>query len=339
MNGRTKLFSHSLKQRGARAVFLLAAAAISTATLSGTAYAAYPEKPIQLILSFPPAGATDILARAIGQGLSEKLNQQVLVDNRPGAGGNIGLAAAAKAPADGHTIYLAAVTNAAIAAAAYSSAQAHLVKDFDPVAGVATVPHMLVVPTATVEAKNVGELISTLKSAPGKHNFASQGTGTLSHLESELFKEATGVDIVHIPYKGSSQALPDLVTGSSSMMFDSIPASMPHVKSGKLRVLAVASGTRVSSLPDVPTVQESGVKGFEANNLFGFTVPKGTPPEAIATLSEALQSVVNSPDLKRRMAEQGVELQYTPPKEFGKMIKQEFKTWGKVVDQAGIKLD
>jgi tripartite-type tricarboxylate transporter receptor subunit TctC len=339
MNGRSKFSSHSLRQHGARALFLLAAAAVSTAALSGAAQAAFPEKPIQLILSFPPAGATDILARAIGQGLSEKLNQQVLVDNRPGAGGNIGLAAAAKAPADGHTIYLAAVTNAAIAAAAYSSQQAHLVKDFDPVAGVATVPHMLVVPTATVQAKNVGELISTLKSAPGKHNFASQGTGTLSHLESELFKEASGVNIVHIPYKGSSQALPDLVTGSSSMMFDSIPASMPHVRSGKLRVLAVASGTRVSSLPDVPTVQESGVKGFEANNLFGFTVPKGTPPEAIATLSEALQSVVNSPDLKRRMSEQGVELQYTPPKEFGKMIKQEFKTWGKVVDQAGIKLD
>lgn len=338
MRIRRQAFIKSLKQQGFRAALLLAAVASTVATMPGTAHAAYPEKPIQLILSFPPAGATDILARAIGQGLAEKLNTQVIVDNRPGAGGNIGLAAAAKAPADGYTIYLAAVTNAAIAAAAYSSAPAHLIKDFDAVAGVATVPHMLVVP-ASVPAKDVSELISLLKSAPGKHNFASQGTGTLSHLESELFKEATKVDIVHIPYKGSSQALPDLIAGSSTMMFDSIPASMPHVKSGKLRVLAVASGKRVGSLPDVPTVQESGVKGFEANNLFGFTVPKGAPPEAIKTLTKALESVVASPVLKQRMSEQGVELEYTPPKPFAKLIQQEFKTWGKAVEQAGIKLD
>lgn len=338
MSVRTLPLSNSIKQRGLRAVLVIAGAVSTLLALPQAAQAAYPEKPIQLILSFPPAGATDILARAIGQGLSEKLNQQVIVDNRPGAGGNIGLAAAAKAPADGYTIYLAAVTNAAIAAAAYSTASAHLIKDFDPIAGVGTVPHMLVVP-ATVPAKDVRELISLLKSAPGKHNFASQGTGTLSHLESELFKDATKVDIVHIPYKGSSQALPDLIAGSATMMFDSIPASMPHVKSGKLRVLAVASGKRVGSLPDVPTVQEAGVKGFEANNLFGFTAPKGTPPEAIKTLAKALESVVASPVLKQRMAEQGVELQYTPTKEFAKLMQQEMKTWGKAVEQAGIKLD
>lgn len=326
----------AVRQRLALAAIALAGAA--AVGIPGISHAAYPEKPIQLILSFPPAGATDILARAIGQGLSEKLNQQVIVDNRPGAGGNIGLTAAAKAAPDGYTIYLAAVTNAAIAAAAYSQQPAHLIKDFEPVAGVATVPHMLVVPSS-VPAKNVNELVSLLKSAPGKHNFASQGTGTLSHLESELFKDATRVEITHIPYKGSSQALPDLIAGSSSMMFDSIPASMPHVKSGKLRVLAVASGKRVSSLPDVPTVQESGVKGFEANNLFGFSVPKGTPPDAIATLAKALESVVNAPELKRRMAEQGVELQFTPTRQFATMVDTEFKTWGKAVEQAGIKLD
>lgn len=324
-------------RRSAAGVFR-ASAVVSALALAGPACAAYPEKQIQLILSFPPAGATDILARAIGQGLSDKLGQPVVVDNRPGAGGNIGLAAAAKAAPDGYTIYLAAVTNAAIAAAAYKTSPAHLIKDFDPVAGVGNVPHMLVVPT-TLPAKNVSELVSLLKAAPGKHNFASQGTGTLSHLESELFREATQVQITHIPYKGSSQALPDLIAGSSSMMFDSIPASMPHVKSGKLRVLAVASGKRVSSLPDVPTVQEAGVKGFEANNLFGFIVPKGTPPEAIAKLAKALESVVNSPDLRRRMGEQGVELQFTPTAEFGKMIETEFKTWGKAVKQADIKLD
>jgi len=300
--------------------------------------AAYPDKPIHLILSFPPAGATDILARAIGQRMAEGLGQSVIVENRPGAGGNIGLIAAARAPADGYTIYLAAVTNAAIAAAAYAPQAAHLIKDFSPVAGVATVPHILVVPNST-PAQNVRELVSFLKAAPGKYNFASQGAGTLSHLESELFKMRTGVDIVHVPYKGSSQALPELMSGSSAMMFDSIPGSMPHVKSGRLKVLAVASGKRVSSLPNVPTVQEAGVPGFEANNLFGFVVPKGTPPAAVAALSRAIENALNAPSLHQTMEAQGVELKYTPADEFGKMMDQEFKTWGQVVETAKVKLE
>lgn len=318
---------------------ILAAMAIAASSLfAGSAHAAYPDRPIQLILSFPPAGATDVLARAIGQKLSEAVGQPVMVENRPGAGGNIGLAAAAKAAPDGYTIYMAAVTNAAIAAAAYSPQPAHLVKSFVPIAGVATVPHMLVVP-ASLPVQNVGQLISYFKAAPGKYNFASQGAGTLSHLESELFKMATGLDVVHVPYKGSSQALPDLMAGSSSMMFDSIPASMPHVKSGKLRVLAVASGKRVSMLPNVPTVDESGVKGFEANNLFGFVAPQGTPPAVVAALSKAIERVLASPELKQRLESQGVELKYTAPGEFGRMIEQEFRTWGKVVESAKVKLD
>jgi len=306
--------------------------------LGAAAHAAYPERPIQLVISFPPAGATDILARAIGQKLSETLGQSVVVENRPGAGGNIGLALAAKAAPDGYTFYLAAVTNAAIAAAAYSPQSSHLIKDFVPVAGVATVPHMLVVPTA-LPAQNLGQLISLFKSQPGKHNFASQGAGTLSHLESEVFKAAAGVDLVHVPYKGSSQALPDLISGSSSMMFDSIPASMPHVKAGKLRILAVASGQRVSSLPEVPTVAEAGVKGFEANNLFGFSAPRGTPPAAIATMARALQTVLASPELRQRMEAQGVELKFTPAEAFGQQIEQEFRTWAKAVETAKVKLD
>lgn len=315
---------------------LLAVAA--GAMLAPPAHAAYPDKPVHLLLSFPPAGATDVLARAIGQKMSEALGQSVIVENRPGAGGNIGLIAAARAPADGYTIYLGAVTNAAIAAAAYSAQPAHLLRDFVPVAGVGTVPHMLVVPLST-PAQNVSELISYLKAAPGKYNFASQGPGTLSHLESELFKIKTGVDVLHVPYKGSSQALPDLIAGSSAMMFDSIPASMPHVKAGKLKVLAVASGKRVSSMPDVPTVQEAGVPGFEANNLFGFVVPKGTPAPAIKALSAAIQSAVAAPGVREAMEAQGVELKFTPAPEFGKMMEQEFSTWGKVVETAKVKLD
>lgn len=311
---------------------------ILAAMLAPAAYAAYPDKPVHLILSFPPAGATDILARAIGQRMSEAIGQPVIVENRPGAGGNIGLIAAARAPADGYTIYLGAVTNAAIAAAAYSPQPAHLIKDFAPVAGVATVPHILVVP-ASSPAHTVPELVSMLKAAPGKYNFASQGAGTLSHLESELFRIKTGVDVIHVPYKGSSQALPDLMSGTSAMMFDSIPASMPQVKSGRLRVLAVASGKRISSLPEVPTVQETGVPGFEANNLFGFMVPKGTPAAAVKTLSGAIETALAAPGMKQSMEAQGVELKFTPADEFGKMVAQEFTTWGRVVETAKVKLD
>ncbi|MDB5797498.1 MAG: tctC [Paucimonas sp.] len=291
-----------------------------------------------MILSFPPAGATDILARAVGQKMSETLGQTVVVENRPGAGGNIGLNLASKAAPDGYTIYMAAVTNAAIAAAAYSPQPAHLVKTFVPVAAVGTVPHVLVVPNST-PATTVPQLISYLKAAPGKYNFASQGPGTLSHLESELFKTRAGVDIVHVPYKGSSQALPELISGSSAMMFDSIPGSLPLVKAGKLKMLAVASSKRVSSLPNLPTVQESGVPGFAAENLFGIAAPKGTPPAIVNQLAKAVEAAIATPSVRQALEAQGVELKYAPPEEFGKMIDQEFKTWAKVVETAKVKLD
>jgi tripartite-type tricarboxylate transporter receptor subunit TctC len=197
---------------------------------------------------------------------------------------------------------------------------------------------MLVVPSS-LPVKNLGELLALLRKEPGKHNFASQGVGTLSHLESELVKSAAGLDITHIPYKGSSLALPDLMSGSSSMMFDSIPASMPHVKSGKLRVLAVASSRRMSMLPDVPTLEESGLKGVAADNVFGLMVPKGTPPAAIEALTRAVRAAVEAPDLRQRMQEQGVELRFTPGGEFAKVVEQEFRTWGKVVEQAKVKLE
>jgi tripartite-type tricarboxylate transporter receptor subunit TctC len=319
----------SLRQFGA--AFMLGIASLA-------AHAQWPEKPIQMVLSFPPAGATDILARAVAQEMGKTLGQPVLIENRPGAGGNIGLLAAAKAPADGYTVYMAAVTNAAIAAAAYPPQQVHLLKDFAPIAGVAIVPHMLVVPSS-LPVQNVAQLVALLKAAPGKHNFASQGSGTLSHLESELFKGAAGVDIVHIPYKGSSQALPDLLAGSSSMMFDSIPASMPHVKSGRLRVLAVASSKRMAMLPEVPTVAESGLKGFAADNVFGLMAPKGAPPQAIAALAKAVRTALDSSELRQRLQEQGVELRFAPAEEFAKVADQEFRTWGRAVEQAKVKLE
>jgi tripartite-type tricarboxylate transporter receptor subunit TctC len=302
------------------------------------AVAAYPDRPIQLIISFPPAGATDILARAIGQKLSVELKQSVIVENRPGAGGAIGLTAAAKAPADGYTLYLAAVTNQAIAAAIYKKQPASLIDDFTPIAGVGISPHILEVP-ASLPVNSVSELVAYLKAQPGQYNFASQGTGTLSHLESELFALKTGVKVTHIPYKGSSQALPELVTGSSSFMFDSIPGSMPLIQAKKLRVLAVASGSRSSLLPDVPTLKEAGVVGVQADNLFGFVAPKGTPQAAIDTVAQALQKVLALPDLKSTMAAQGAELIYTPAQAFGQAIAQEHKVWADVVKEAKVSVE
>ncbi len=313
-------------------------AALGLGMAALAAHAEWPERAVQMVLSFPPAGATDILARALAQKMGEVLKQSVVVDNRPGAGGNIGLLAAGRAAPDGYTVYMAAVTNAAIAAAAYPPQPVQLERDFVPIAGVGIVPLMLVVPSA-LPAQNVSQLIALFKAAPGKHNFASQGAGTLSHLESEMFKTAAGLELVHIPYKGSSQALPDLIAGSSSMMFDSIPASMPHVKAGKLRVLAVASNHRLAMLPDVPTVAESGLQGFGADNVYGVMVPKGTPPQAIAALTRAVRAAVDAPDVRQRLQEQGVELRYTPADEFAKVVDQEFRTWSKVVEQAKVKLE
>jgi tripartite-type tricarboxylate transporter receptor subunit TctC len=317
---------------------LRAGVALLLALAAAAAHAEWPERPVQMVLSFPPGGATDILARSLAQKMSETLKQPVVIDNRPGAGGNIGLLNAGRAAPDGYTVYMAAVTNAAIAAAAYPPQPVHLQRDFVSVAGVGIVPHMLVVPAA-LPAQNVRQLIALFKAAPGKHNFASQGAGTLSHLESEMFKSAAGLDLVHIPYKGSSQALPDLMAGSASMMFDSIPASMPHVKSGRLRVLAVASSHRLAMLPDVPTVAESGLQGFGADNVYGVMVPKGTPPQVIAVLNRAVRAAVDAPDVRQRLQEQGVELRYTPADEFAKVVDQEFRTWGKVVEQAKVKLE
>lgn len=325
-------------RRRAALVAAMALAATATMTVAPAALAEYPERPIQLVLSFPPSGGTDVLARAVGQKLSQQLQQPVVVENRPGAGGAIGLGYAAKAAPDGYTLYLAAVSNAAIAAATYATQPADLAKDFVPVAGIGNIPHILVVP-ASLPVKTVPELVKHLQASPGTLNFASQGNGTLSHLESELFRMRTGVDVVHVPYKGSAFALPDLMAGRSAMMFDSIPSALPHVKSGKLRLLAVASEKRVSSLPDAPTMGESGVRDFGVNNLFGLVAPKGTPPAVVQKLTAALRTVLANPELIKSLEAQGVQLQYTAPDAFGRLIGDEMRTWSKVAQTAKVKIE
>jgi len=326
-----------LRTRLPRRGFLALAAlfAATAAVAPDTAFAAYPERPIQVVISFPPAGATDVLARAIGAALGKELGTSVVVENKPGAGGTVGLATAVKAPADGYNLHFSAITNQAIAAAVYRKQPGTLLDDFVPVGGVGTVPHVLVVP-AGLPVKDIPGLAAYLKAAPGKYNFASQGVGTLSHLESELFLIKTGAKATHIPYKGSSQALPEVVNGSSIMMFDSFTGSLPLVQAGKLRFLAAASSRRISLLPDVPTVSESGVQGFEANNYFGFFAPKGTPRSAVDTLSAALQKALADPALIRQLAAQGAELHYTPPAELTELVRKEHEIWGGVVKSADI---
>ena len=299
---------------------------------------AYPARPIQVVLSFPPGGATDILARAIGQRTGTELKQSVVIENRPGAGGALALGAVVKAAPDGYTLHLLAVTNAAIAAATYASQPAHLTRDFEPVGGIGTVPHILVVPTE-LPAQNVAELVALLKGAPGKYNFASQGNGTLSHLESELFNLRVGAQAVHVPYKGSAFALPDLIAGRSAYMFDSIPTALPHVKAGKLRLLALAAEARVDSLPGTPTMEEAGVKDFRINNRFGLVAPKGTPPEILKTLSATLQKVLAAPDLVAAMEPQGVQLKYAAPAEMARTISDELQLWARVAKAANVKVE
>lgn len=330
--------ARTILKAGSRKAGVLAAVGLATALATPAALADYPDRPIQLVLSFPPAGATDVLARAVGQRLSQVLQQPVVVENRPGAGGAIGMSFAAKAAPDGYTLYLAAVSNAAIAAATYSSQPANLAKDFVPVAAIGNVPHILVVP-ASLPVNNVPELVQYLKAAPGKHNFASQGAGTLSHLESELFRIRTGVDVLHVPYKGSSFALPDLMAGRAAMMFDSIPSALPHVKSGKLRLLAVASEKRVSSLPEAKTMSEEGVADFKVNNLFGLVAPRGTPPAVVKKLEGAMKTVLAMPELVQSLEAQGVQVDYRAAEPFGRMIGDEMRQWSKVAQAAKVKID
>ena len=327
----------SLLQQSVRCALRLAL--FGLALHAGGALAqAYPARPIQVVLSFPPGGATDILARAIGQRMGTELKQSVVIENRPGAGGALALGAVVKAAPDGYTLHLLAVTNAAIAAATYASQPAHLTRDFEPVGGIGTVPHILVVPTE-LPAQNVAELVALLKGAPGKYNFASQGNGTLSHLESELFNLRVGAQAVHVPYKGSAFALPDLIAGRSAYMFDSIPTALPHVKAGKLRLLALAAEARVDSLPGTPTMEEAGVKDFRINNRFGLVAPKGTPPEILKTLSATLQKVLAAPDLVAAMEPQGVQLKYAAPAEMARTISDELQLWARVAKAANVKVE
>jgi len=298
----------------------------------------WPKKPIQMILSFPAGGSTDVFARSIAAPLGEALGQAVVIENKPGAGGMIGMTAAAKANPDGYTIHFSALTNQAIAQALFNNPLVDLEKDFISVALVGSVPHILEV-NPSVPAKNMPELIAFIKSKKGNFNYASQGNGTLSHLEAQLFMQRIGATGVHIPYKGSSFALPDLIAGNTMMMFDSLTASLPHLQSGKLRPIAIASNERSPLLPNVPTFEQDGMKKFDVENLFAIYAPKGTPSAVIARLEREIRKILTNPDFKNRLANQGIHPQFANSEKLTEITIAEQAKWAKIVKASNIKID
>lgn len=298
----------------------------------------WPKKPIVAILSFPAGGSTDIFARSVTAPLAEALGQSIVVENKPGAGGMIGLQAAAKAAPDGYTIHISALTNQSISQALFKNPPADLQKDFAPVALIGTVPHLIVV-NPSVPAKNLPELIAYIKSKKGDFNYASQGNGSLSHLESTLFMQRIGATGTHIPYKGSSFALPDLIAGNTLMMFDSVTASLPHIQSGKLRPIAIAAAERSPLMPNVPTLGQDGMKQFDVENFYAVYVPKGTSPAIISKLEKEIRKILTNPDFKARMASQGIHPQFANSERLSEITAEEANKWEKVVKSANVKVD
>jgi tripartite-type tricarboxylate transporter receptor subunit TctC len=321
-----------------RGLLALGAAALAVGTGAAEAQD-YPTKPVRIVVPFTPAGTTDIQARIVAQHLSEALGQTFVVDNRPGAAGNLGSELVAKAAPDGYTLLMCTVSTHGINPALYGAKIPYdAIKDFAPVSLVSTVPNMLVV-NPSVPVKTVPELIAYAKKNPGKLNFASSGSGTSIHLSGELFKTMTGVDMVHVPYKGSAPALTDLIGGQVDLMFDNMPSSIEFVRAGKLRAVAVTTAHRSPALPDVPTVAESGVPGYEATAWFGVLATGGTPKPIVDKLSAEIQKMVKRPEVRAKLAEQGAEPVGDTPEEFRTFIKAELEKWATVVKASGARVD
>jgi len=312
---------------------------ISVACISCASSAqGYPDHAIRLVVPFPAGGTTDILARAAAQKLTESLGKSVVVDNRPGAGGNIGADLVAKSPPDGYTLLMGTVGTHAINPSLYAKMPYDHVKDFVPVVLVAGVPNVLVV-NPSLPVNSVADLIKLAKSKPGSINFASSGNGTSIHLSGELFKTMAGVDMTHVPYKGSAPALTDLMGGQVQVMFDNLPSSLPHIKAGKLRAIAVTSLKRAPALPDVPTISESGLPGFEASSWFGILAPAGTPPAIVTRLNTEINKWLQTPEAKEQLLAQGAQAAGGTPEQFAAHIRAETDKWAKVVKASGAKVD
>jgi tripartite-type tricarboxylate transporter receptor subunit TctC len=315
----------------------LVGAAVAFPTVSGIAMAeAYPTRLVRLIIGYPPGGSADITARLMGQWLSERLGQPFVIENRPGAGTNLATEAAVRATPDGYTLFLVAPANA-INATLYDKLNYNFIRDIAPVAGIIRFPNIVVV-NPSVPVKTIPELVAYAKANPGKLNMASSGNGSTIHMSGELFKMMTGINLVHVPYRGGAPAMTDLLGGQVQIMFDNLPTSAEYVKTGKLRGLAVTSLTRSDVLPDLPTVSEF-IPGYEASAWYGIGVPKDTPAEIIDKLNKEINAILADPKSKTRFAELGASLLPGSAADFGKLVAEETEKWGKVVKFCGARAD
>jgi len=315
----------------------LAAGATTLPAVSRFAWAqAYPTRPVRLIIGYPPGASADITARLIGQWLSERLGQPVVVESRPGAGTNIATETVVNAPPDGYTLLLVAPANA-INATLYEKLNHNFMRDIAPVAGLIRFPNVIVV-NPSVPAKTVPELIAYAKANPGKLNMASSGAGSTIHVSGELFKMMTGINMVHVPYRGGAPALTDLISGQVQVMFDNVPTSIEFIRAGKLRPLAVTTAARSNVLPDLPTVADF-VPGYEASAWYGVGVPKGTPEAIIGKLNKETNAILADPKARARFDELGASLIAGSPAEFGQLVADETEKWAKVVKFSGARPD
>jgi tripartite-type tricarboxylate transporter receptor subunit TctC len=314
---------------------IAAALAFAVAT---AASAQYPTKPIKLIVPFPPAGSTDISARALAGKLGERLGQPVIIENKPGAGGNIGTDVVAKSAPDGYTLIVGTVGTHAINSSLYSKMPYDAIKDFAPVVLLSTTPNVLVVP-ANFPANSVQDVIRMAKAKPGELTFASSGSGTSIHLSGEMFKSMAGLEMTHIPYKGSGPMLIDLLSGTVNMAFDNLSASMVHIKGGKLRALATTGPKRAPALPDLPTVSEAGLTGYDSTSWNAIYAPAGTPKEIIEKLNRESNAILQSAETRKFFSEQGAESGGGTPEQLAAFNRAELAKWAKVVKDSGAKVD
>ncbi len=298
---------------------------------------AYPAKPVRIVLGFPPASAADLVARIVGVKMAEGLGQQIVIDNRPGASSNIATDAVVRAPADGYTLLMGTIANT-INASLYTKLAFDFARDLAPIAAVASVPNLLVV-HPSLPVRSVRELIKTAKLKPGEILYGSSGNGTGPHLSGELFNLMAGVKLVHIPYKGSPQAMTDLLGGRVMVMFSPASTALPHIKAGTLRALAASSAQRTSSAPELPTIAEAGLAGFDTTVWFGLLAPLGTPREIIERLNKEVTRVVGDADVKKQFATQGIDATGGTAEQFAHHIRDETAKWARVVQASGAKLD
>lgn len=325
------------RRRMLRFVFALAAAALFPLSASAQTATAYPARPIRLIVPVPPGGSTDALARIISVRLAESLGQQIVIDNRAGAGGNIAMGVAAKSTPDGHVLIIVS-SNFVVNPSLYAQVPYDPLKDFAPVTYIASAPSLLV-EHPSINAKTVKELVALIKSSPGKFNYASPGSGSAQHLAGELFKLAAGVDVAHVPFSGAGPAVIAVLGGQVQLAFASLPAVLPHANAGTLRTLAITSNKRSPAAPDVPTFIEAGFPAVESDHLQGILAPAGTPPAIVNRLNIEIVKIINAPDVRKRLIDLGFVPVGNTPQEFAEVIKFQVGKWSKIVKDAGIRAE